>query len=283
MHRDIWTDRQFMLENTPFEFYHYLDNSPPKVSFHQHPCYELFFFLGGNVNYSIEGKTYALRPGDILLTGSHDVHRPEVLPGKPYERIVVWLAEDFFQPLFAAGEELQSCFRDAATKNYRLVRPDEQSYLRLYRLCQRIDEAQASREIGSMALAYGLVTEFLVEVCRCYYRAPAESYGNVTENARINQAIAYVNKHIAEDLSLAHLAEQFYVSKFYLSKQFRQYAGLSLYQYIMKKRLTAAREQLLQGSSVTEAFLSSGFNDYSNFLKAFKREYGSLPKDLRQG
>ncbi|HCP70813.1 MAG TPA: AraC family transcriptional regulator, partial [Clostridiales bacterium] len=37
-----------------------------------------------------------------------------------------------------------------------------------------------------------------------------------------------------------------------------------------------------QGSSVTEAFLSSGFNDYSNFLKAFKREYGSVPRQCRR-
>jgi len=282
MHKDIWTDRQIMLGDVPFEFYHYLDEVPPQVDFHQHPFYELFFFLGGNVNYSIEGKTYALRPGDVLLTNSHDVHRPEILPGKPYERVVVWLSDDFFKPFSEGGEALLACFRDAATKDYRLIRPDEQSHLRLFRLCQRITQAQNSREIGGAALRYALVTEFLVEVCRCYYRAPTVSPGDVTENSRINQVIGYINGHIGEELTLETLAERFFVSKFFLSKQFKQYAGLSIYQYIMKKRLTLAREALLRGSSVTEAFLASGFNDYSNFLKAFKREYGSLPKQLRR-
>ena len=235
MHKDIWTDRQIMLGDVPFEFYHYLDEVAPQVAFHQHPFYELFFFLSGNVSYSIEGKTYSLRPGDVLLTNSHDVHRPEILPGKPYERVVVWLSDDFFRIFSEDGEALMACFRDAATKDYRLLRPDEQSYLRLFRLCQRITQAQNSKELGAAALGYALVTEFLVEVCRCYYCAPIVSPGDVTENDRVNQVIGYINAHISEELTLENLSERFFVSKFYLSKQFRQYAGLSIYQYIMKK------------------------------------------------
>ena len=92
-----------MLGKSAFEFYHYLDSVPPKVEFHQHPFYELFFFLDGNVNYTIEGKTYKLRPGDILLTNSLDIHRPEIFPGKPYERIIVWLEDRFFEQLLAGG------------------------------------------------------------------------------------------------------------------------------------------------------------------------------------
>ena len=56
---------------------------------------KFFFFLSGDVDYIIEGKTYALRPGDILLTSCSDIHRPDIRPGKPYERIVIWLEENF--------------------------------------------------------------------------------------------------------------------------------------------------------------------------------------------
>ena len=46
---------------------------------------------------------------------------------------------------------------------------------------------------------------------------------------------------------------------------------------IMKKRLITARNLLRDGCTVMEACLQSGFNDYSNFLKAFKREFGKNP------
>ena len=66
LHKDIFTQRQTM-ERTDFECYHYLDVVPPEVDFHEHAFYEIFFFLSGEVSYSIEGRTYQLRPGDILL------------------------------------------------------------------------------------------------------------------------------------------------------------------------------------------------------------------------
>ena len=95
MYKEEFNPSQFMTERY-FEFHQSYNETPPTVEFHQHPFYEIFFFLSGNVNYIIEGKNYSLRPGDILLTGSLDIHRPDIHAGKPYERIVIWLADDFF-------------------------------------------------------------------------------------------------------------------------------------------------------------------------------------------
>ena len=96
---------------------------------------------------------------------------------------------------------------------------------------------------------------------------------------QINQILLYINENLTEDLSLNLLSDRFYISKYYLNRQFKQFTGLSLYQYIMKKRLIVARNMLRGGSSVMDACLQCGFNDYSNFLKAFKREFGKLPKE----
>ena len=84
-------------------------------------------------------------------------------------------------------------------------------------------------------------------------------------------------------MSLDQLADRFYISKYYLSRQFKQFTGLSLYQYIMKKRLISARNMLRAGSPVMDACLCCGFGDYSNFLKAFKREFGQNPSKYSRG
>lgn len=263
-----------------FEFHHTYNESPPTIEFHQHPFYELFFFLSGNVNYIIEGKNYNLRPGDVLLTSSSDIHRPDIHPGKPYERIVIWLADDFFGHLRDFyGEDLTTCFTDAALKDYRLIRPDSQNIMYLRQLCTQISEAKHSNEIGSKALVSAYLTEFLVYVSRAYYDAPGSIKQDVTENEKINQILLYINENLTDDLSLDHLAARFYTSKYYLSRQFRQFTGLSLYQYIMKKRLFVSRNMLRNGNSVMDACLQCGFNDYSNFLKAFKREFGKNPSE----
>lgn len=51
------------------------------------------------------------------------------------------------------------------------------------------------------------------------------------------------------------------------------------HQYITKKRLMTARGMLRRGQPVRSAYLESGFNDYANFSKAFKAEFGLSPKD----
>lgn len=261
-----------------YEFHHFYNEIPPMVDFHQHTFYEIFFFLSGNVNYIIEGKTYNLRPGDVLLTSNLDIHRPDVRPGRPYERIVIWLADDFFGHLRDFyGEDLTACFTDAALKDYRLIRPDGHNIAHLKHLCHKISDARHRKEIGSAALASAYLTEFLVHVSRAYYETPDSIKNDITENDKINQILLYINEHLSSSLSLDGLASAFYISKYYLSRQFKQFTGLSIYQYIMKKRLIVSRNMLRAGESVMSACLQCGFNDYSNFLKAFKREFGKIP------
>ena len=279
MNKDIWTDRQIMLGESAFEFYHYLDDIPPKVEFHQHPFYELFFFLSGDVNYTIEGKTYKLRPGDILLTNSLDIHRPEIGPGKPYERIVIWLEDRFFEQLRAGGDDLASCFADAARKDYRRIRPDQSSLIRMQNLCTQISREQKNRALGSSTLVYAYLFELLVEVCRCSFNTSGFIQEDVTESEKINSILTHINQNITSNLSLDAIAERFFISKFYLSRQFKKYTGISIYQYIIKKRVTISRDLLRSGVSVTNACMECGFNDYSDYFKAFKREFGCKPSD----
>lgn len=278
IHKEDFTQRQTMLEQY-FEFHHYYDEIPPEVDFHQHPFYEIFFFFSGNVSYVIEGKIYKLRPGDILLTNNMDIHRPIIQPGAPYERVVIWLADNYFDQVRACGDDISACFRDAASKDYRLIRPDSRSLEYMKLLCRRIAEARRSRQLGSYTLSSAYMMEFLVQLSRSYFETPNSVIEDITENEKINRVLRHINENITGDLSLDGLSNAFYISKYYLSKQFKQFTGISIYQYIIKKRLTISSNMLRMGVPVTSAYIECGFNDYSNYLKAFKREFGQNPSD----
>lgn len=261
-----------------FEFHHLYDESPHSIHFHQHTFYELFFFLSGDVNYIIEDRHYKLRQGDILLISKSDMHHADINACKPYERIVVWLTEDFFkQMLLFFKEDFTACFQDAAAKNYRLIRPESQNIMHLKQLCTQISKAKHGTGIGNSAFLCAYLTEFLIYVSRSYYDALDSIKDDITENNKVNQIIAYINDNLTENLSLDYLANEFYLSKYYLSRKFKEFTGLSLYQYIMKKRLLLARNMLRTGTSVMNTCFLCGFNDYSNFFKAFKREFGKNP------
>lgn len=280
LYHDEFTQRQTMIAGD-FEFYHYLDLEPPVVDFHHHEFYEVFFFISGMVNYTVEGRSYQLRPGDILLTNNRDIHRPEVAWGKPYERYVLWLNGEFLGKIQHPKDDLTACFCDAAQKQYKLIRPDGETLAQLQGLCRRIIGLQRENAFGSATLLYAAVTEFLVYLNRAYFDTSAEIRQDVTENEAVNQVVAYIESHLVEDLNLDSVADVSHLSKFYLDRQFKQYTGLTIYQYILKKRLITARTMLRSGASVMDACMGCGFNDYSNFLKAFKREFGRMPKEFK--
>ena len=138
--------------------------------------------------------------------------------------------------------------------------------------------------MGSRTLVCAYLFEFLVEVCRCYFDASGsfQEQEEVTEDKKINGILDYINRNISSNLSLDNISGAFYISKFYLSKQFRRFTRMSIYQYIIKKRVTISRDMLRNGASVTDACMECGFNDYSNYLKAFKREFECNPSQFRR-
>lgn len=280
MYIEEFTHRQIMAERF-YEYHHYKNDSSIVVDFHQHAFYEIYIFISGNVNYIIEGRTYKLHPGDVLLTNNRDIHHPEILPSKePYERIVIWLNQAFFNGLLDIGEDLTACFQDAANRNYRLFRPGTSQLQKIQDTCHVIEQERAVNRLGSRVMAYSAIMEILVLISRAYYEISDSAQHGVTENEQINQIVTYINNHYSEDLSLENLSDKFFLSKYYLSHKFKEFTGLSLYQFIMKKRLTIARNMLMRGKTVTETYTECGFNDYSNFLKSFKREFGEKPSEF---
>ena len=72
------------------------------------------------------------------------------------------------------------------------------------------------------------------------------------------------------------------MSKYHIAHVFKDEIGMSIHQYISKKRLARCREALLGDVPVTKVYLLFGFHDYSSFYRAFKKEYGISPKDFKK-
>jgi len=69
-----------------------------------------------------------------------------------------------------------------------------------------------------------------------------------------------------------------------LKTKFKQIYGMKLYEFYNRNRLETAKEMLKTGNySVKQVGYNIGFSNLSNFAKAFKKEFGLLPKDIMKG
>ena len=93
---------------------------------------------------------------------------------------------------------------------------------------------------------------------------------------------SYIHEHITETLTTEALAGLLYLSPTYLCRLFKETTGTTLHKYITAQRITLAKGLLAEGMSVTDTCSACGFNDYSNFLKAFSKTVGISPKKYAQ-
>lgn len=133
----------------------------------------------------------------------------------------------------------------------------------------------------SLKIQEATLTELLLRCARDIYSMKAAPC--MESSLTVSRVIEYINCHYQDsDLSLNCLSKLFFISSGNLSKLFRTYTGTTVYQYIIQKRLFCAQNLLAKDSSVLEACLSCGFQDYSSFLKAFRRTFHCTPKEFQK-
>jgi len=98
----------------------------------------------------------------------------------------------------------------------------------------------------------------------------------------IQQAICYMEEHIYENIDCAKAAESIHMSSYNFHRTFSFIAGMSVGEYIRKRRLTlAALEFQTTDLSVIDAAYKYGYETPESFSKAFSRFHGSTPKQAK--
>lgn len=276
-----FTQRQHMLRHH-YEIYHYRNSDLQEVSLHHHDFYEIYLLMSGTVFYHVEGRSYQLFPGDILLVGPmelHKLHIDEV--GAPYERMVLWLNQSFLKQLSTEHTDLTRCFNIDTPQHTNLLRLSPTQRAQVETLMAQLDEQSRLSETvyGNDICATSILSNLLVQLNRLANHQP-RIYSD-TAHGVVPDVLQYINTHYKENLSLDLLATKFFISKYHLSHEFGRHVGTSIYRYIMQKRLLIAKQLLGEGSAPSRVYQECGFRDYANFYRAFKAEYHISPKQFQ--
>ena len=137
-----------------------------------------------------------------------------------------------------------------------------------------VSATQSGHVVGSEG--QGVHGDVAVQQAMDFYPLPYDA-GKKGADQMLVALMHFINTHLAEDLSLGELAQRFGVSKFHLTRKFKEMTGFSLHQYIVKKRLLHAKYLISLGSEPYRAALDAGFNNYSNFSRSFTAYFGENP------
>lgn len=256
--------------------YLHVQHTQPKVDFHLHEGFEIYFLISGDINYFVEKKVYQIRYGDLIITNNHEIHKPNFLSDKLYDRITLHFKPSITTPFSSPMFDLLYCFTNRSKGEQNKISLNDKQLETILRLFNKIEQLYISPKDGDEILKLNYLIELLVYINRIFINS---SYNDENQNIppKLIPILDFIDNNLEGNLSLSALEKKFFIDKFYLSRIFKKSTGSTIHDYIIYKRISKAKILLSEGFSVTESCYKSGFNDYSNFLRIFKKTVGVSP------
>lgn len=261
-----------------FRLFHLKDKMNIKYEFHYHEFNKIIIFLSGDVTYLIEGRPYKLQPWDILLVSGNEIHRPVINPEVLYDRVVIWTNESFLVKHSNEEFDLCQCFKEAERLKKNLIRLEPSNIHKTKLVLSWLEEACKMEKKSDHILKNALFIQLLVQINDLFSEVENQQEEETDGDVTVQSVIAYINENIKSDLSIDSIADNLFVSKYYLMHKFKEQTGYTIYNYILQKRILLAGTLVRSGMPIMEAGYECGFNDYSCFVRAFKKIYNVSPK-----
>lgn len=247
----------------------------PLHAMHSHSSYELYYLVKGEREYFIEDRFFKITAGDLVLIPGKLLHRTA---GEGGLRYLVHFSAGFVEKFFTKetltpllkGQPV--VFRPESKENSQI-----QSILNI--MLSEFIQAERERIPQNEPLLAGYLYQLLFLVA--YSNNTYVPYDYADE--RITKIIQYINENFNHIDDIEEVAEQFFISKFYLCRFFKKKLGISMVSYLNKIKIMEACRRIQAGeSNLTEIAIKCGFNSSSYFCKVFKMEKGISPTEYRK-
>ncbi|MBQ8371493.1 MAG: helix-turn-helix transcriptional regulator [Clostridia bacterium] len=231
---------------------------------HIHDTWELLFFLRGNVTYHVEGKSYKLFRGDMVLSRPFVFHHIEPNDGTAYER---------FNIVFDGKLIPKGIRRLISTETDVFGFGDNP---RIYELFDKMEDYAKHFEGEELLRILGHLIE---EVIYNIVISEGQTRGQTISNPLVSRALAYIDENLSTVKSIEEISNSLYITKSYLHHLFDANLGVSPKHYITTKRLLLAQKMIRRGKRATEVAPLVGFDDYATFFRNYKRHFGYSPSE----
>lgn len=252
-------------------------------SYHSHDHLELAYIMSGKGKYYIEDEMYDVQEGDLLILNPGVKHQAQPAEEKetPTTEFFVGVADIQF-PTYPRNYL-------PVPKGGHIMRPTLEFRKKIARIFNAIETENKVYKEGRYVMLKAYLMQMILLIVREQCRATSPSGGyafeSVNKNYVVDRIISYFQDHYSEKISLDQIAENMYLSPFYISKIFKSETGDTPIRYLINIRLERAKILLENGDngSIQEIAARVGYDDAYHFSKLFKKRYGISPSQARKG
>ena len=253
----------FYLDDENIKVYHGITEGVDEFSFqpHYHDRYELLLFLKGDVSYTVEGRSYKLKRGDIVLSRPRQIHCISPSADTYYERYVAIINQKYINnsiiDRLKGGQDIFTSRDNEA----------------LFELFSKLDEYSKRFSAEEFShIAYNIIEEIIYNLSTM-----KEGEASSDINPIIERALDYINENLTSISGIDEICQKLYITKSHLHHLFVRYLQTTPAKYISAKKLILAQRMIKKGRRPTDVYIECGFSDYATFFRNFKKHFGYSP------
>ena len=236
---------------------------------HTHKGYELLFLKKGDVSYLVDGQVYPLRKNSLVISRPDVPHRIRVESDDTYDRYNL-----LFSPECLPKELIEKIPPDLHVLRFDGDGLVTGIFEKMEYYCRSLPEEHLSRAM--LALTEELLWNIIIQTTedtssRSRYLHPLT-----------RSAPDYMEQQLLEIQTVDQICVALGISKSYLHHIFQEDFATTPKAYLNQRRLQFARREILLGAKASSLYFRCGFDDYSSFYRAYKKQFGYAPSETQQ-
>lgn len=272
LHPEGWTD---VLINNELIFSYRDQNYTPDTfteKFHIHECYQLVFWIQGDVEYFDEDVVFNSEPHMVMWFKPGHMHNAKLRKPCRCKRYVFHFSEEFFK-LGDTIVPMLDFINHSAGTHMILSEETFHEILEIFQKAKRIIQEQ--KPYCELILKALMVEVFYILNSNETRIKKGESVTGVMGDVK-----RYIDINYATISSISEVAEQFFYSREHLSRKFKETFNMSVANYLTRRKI-AESLPMLEKMGVTEVAYAVGYHSQSAFIDAFKKQMHCLPSEYK--
>ena len=262
----------------------FANQTDAKDRVHTHEFIEIVYARSGNALEIVDGIEYPVRHGDMIFMNYGSTHQTVVKEGS-YSYVTICFSPEVVGQTIITPENAFALLSLTAFNEMRSeagggkISFDLRERQSIERLLEEMLQEEQMKETSWDRIMENYLNVLITKMLR------KTEYGSKEqEQEEMWQELAeYIEGNPDADLSLATLARKSFYNPSYFSRIFKEKFGVSLVEYVNRKRIDNAVRLLCESEmSVDEILTRVGFSDRSNFYRVFSKFMGSTPADIRK-
>lgn len=236
-----------------------------KPTFHSHPEYEMLYFHDGVCKYLVGDECYEIASGSLVMMNGMSRHGP-IMP-IPCTRTILRFNSMALLPLLQMPDsvDLLRPFRRLKHYHWRFEGERKDEIEQIFARMSLYFRSPGATSFNRLRTAF---LDLLLFVYECSEQALEKAQPH-----RIEEVMAYIEKHYMHDFNLDELAANVNFSKYYMSRMFKEQTGMTVFDYINRRRIHEAKLlfHIDRTRLVTDVCFQVGYKHLTHFSRTFKK------------